>query len=415
MQRSRFTLPLALILAPCAAWAQGNPIGPEFRVNTYLTSAQRSPSVASDASGNFVVVWTSYAQDGSSFGVFGQRFDSGGAPMGPEFRVNTYTAGVQYDPAVASDPVGNFVVVWQAFDQDGSSGGVFGQRYASSGSALGGEFRINTYTTYSQSYPSVALDGSGNFLVVWASPNPNPASKDIYGQRYAASGAALGSEFRVNTALGSTRPSVAADDSGNFVVVWMGDDFSIWGVFGQRYAGTGAPLGSEFRVNTYTTDFQLQPSVASDPAGNFVVVWLSYSTAAGHDGIYGQRYAASGLPLGSEFRANSYFTPNAPTFPMVALDSAGDFVVTWNNFNQDGSFDGVFGQRYGGTGAPLGSEFRVNTFTPDFQTKAVVATDAAGDFVVVWESRYQDGSSDGVFAQRFRPMVPVALTGFEVE
>jgi hypothetical protein len=264
----------------------------------------------------------------------------------------------------------------------------------------------------------VAIDGSANFLVVWASPNLDPSSTDIYGQRYAGSGAPLGSEFLVNSATNDaqTRPSVAADGSGNFVVVWMGNDFTVWDVFGQRYAATGAPLGSGFLVNTYTTDFQLQPAVASDPAGNFVVVWRSYTMGGGmHEGIYGQRYAVSGVPLGPEFRANSYLPPIAPSYPMVALDAAGDFVVTWNNFSAYGPGDGVFAQRYAGGGDPLGPEFRVNTFPQDWQTAAVVAADAVGDFVVVWQSGYQDGSSDGVYAQRFRPIVPVALTGFEVE
>ena len=84
--------------------------------------------MASDSSGNFVVVWESNNQDGSSSGVFGQRYDSTGAALGPEFRVNTYTTDLQRFPAVASDSSGNFVVVWKSY-QDGSNYDVFGQRY----------------------------------------------------------------------------------------------------------------------------------------------------------------------------------------------------------------------------------------------------------------------------------------------
>jgi hypothetical protein len=90
------------------------PLGPEFRVNTYTTGLQWFPSVAADTSGNFVVVWSSDGQDGSSWGVFAQRYASSGFPVGPEFRVNTYTTSPQggsFDIAVASDPSGNFVVV----------------------------------------------------------------------------------------------------------------------------------------------------------------------------------------------------------------------------------------------------------------------------------------------------------------
>jgi hypothetical protein len=120
---------LALVLFPRAASAQGDPLGPEFRVNTYTTDAQYRPSVAADPSGNFVVAWMSSLQDGSNYGVFGQRYASSGAPLGSEFRVNTYTTGIQSGPAVTSDASGNFVVVWQSYLQDGSDLGVFGQRY----------------------------------------------------------------------------------------------------------------------------------------------------------------------------------------------------------------------------------------------------------------------------------------------
>src|SRR5206468_5304115 len=144
----------------------GTPLGPEFRVNTYTTNFQGGSSIASDSVGNFVVVWVSEFQDGSSFGVFGQRYASSGAPLGPEFRVNTYTTNYQGFPSrVASDTSGNFVVVWSSYTQDGSDQGIFGQRYASSGTALGSEFRVNTYTTNSQGYPSVAADLAGNFVV----------------------------------------------------------------------------------------------------------------------------------------------------------------------------------------------------------------------------------------------------------
>jgi hypothetical protein len=86
-------------------------------------------SVASESSGNFVVVWESSYQDGSNYGVFGQRYDSTGEPLGPEFRVNTYTLHAQDIPAVASDSSGNFVVLWGSYSQDGWGYGVFGQRF----------------------------------------------------------------------------------------------------------------------------------------------------------------------------------------------------------------------------------------------------------------------------------------------
>jgi hypothetical protein len=59
-----------------------------------------------------VVTWSSYAQDGSGLGVYARRYPSPLAAPGPEVQVNTYTTFSQLQPAVAVDSAGNLVVVW---------------------------------------------------------------------------------------------------------------------------------------------------------------------------------------------------------------------------------------------------------------------------------------------------------------
>jgi len=413
---------VALTVLPVAVWSQGNPVGPEFRVNTYTTNQQSNPVVAADSAGNFVVVWRSLAQDnGVGNGVFGQRYDGSGAPVGPEFRVNTYVFASQSLPAVAVDGSGNFVVVWMSYTQDGSNWGVFGQRYASSGAALGPEFRANTYTTGAQAAPWVASDPSGNFVVVWQGDGQDGSSYGVFGQRYASSGAPLGPEFRLNTysTASQSLPRVASDSSGNFVVVWRSDtqDGSVGGISGQRYASSGAPLGPEFRANTFTTGDQFRPDVSSDSSGNFVVVWVSPQDGGG-TGVFGQRYDSTGAPVGPEFRVNSYTTSNQgypQGYPSVAVDPSGDFVVVWGSSGQDGSGTGVFGQRFAGSGTPSGPEFLATTYTTNDQFRPFAAADPAGRFVVVWASDGQDGSTYGVFGQRYAPIVPVELMHLSIE
>jgi hypothetical protein len=413
---------LLLLFVPRSASPQGAPLGSEFRVNTYTTGDQGRSSVASDPSGNFVVVWDSAAQDGSYIGVFGQRYDSSGAPLGPEFRVNTYTTGSEYLPAVATDSSGNFVVVWTGFAQDGSYAGIFGQRYAGSGAPQGPEFRVNTYTTGAQRRPSVASDPAGNFVVVWTdTAQEDGSSYGVFGQRYASSGAPLGPEFRVNTYTTNEQsyPTVATDSSGNFVVAWnsrlQSPDTSGYGVFGQRYASSGAPSGPEFRINTFTTGSQGRPSLAADASGNFVVVWNSYAQEGPGTAfdVFGQRYASGGAPIGSEFLVNTV-TASSQYASAVAGDSSGNFVVTWMSV-QDGSSYGIYAQRYASSGSAVGPEFRVNTYTTDLQGYPAVAADPAGDFVVVWQSYGQDGSYLGVYGQRYGQIVPVELMRFGVE
>jgi nitrate reductase NapAB chaperone NapD len=399
---------------PGVALPQGAPLGPEFRANTYTTSNQEEPSVAADALGNFVVVWQSYGQDGLGYGIFGQRYASSGAPLGPEFQVNTYTPFKQKQPAAAADASGDIVVVWATEPNDQ----VFGQRYASSGAPLGSEFQVNSYSLNYTNRPSVAADAAGNLVVVWQSSTQDGSNYGVFGQRYASSGAPLGSEFRINTYTtdDQTYPSVAADTAGNFVVVWQSrdQDGSDYGVFGQRYASSGSPLGPEFRVSTHTTYFQGSPVVAANGSGDFVVVWHSATQDGSGRGVFGQRYASSGAPLGSEFRVNTYTTAYQGG-PIVAEDASGSFVVVWQSQGQDGSQYGIFAQRYLSSGAPLGPEFRVNTYTTAYQGSPFVAADPSGNFVVVWRSDGQDGSGKGIFGQRYGQIVPLELIGFDVE
>jgi len=391
-------------------------VGAEFQVNTYTTNKQLSASVAADADGDFVVTWSSDTQDGSQYGVFGQRYTSAGATVGAEFQVNTYTTQQQGGAVVAAAIDGDFVVVWQS-DQDGDGYGVFGQRYTSAGAAVGAEFQVNTYTTGPQLFPAVAADADGDFVVIWESYSQDGSHQGVFGRRYTSAGATVGAEFQVNTYTTGIQgsPAVVADADGDFVVVWdsapysgpSGQDGSLDGVFGQRYTSAGAAIGDEFQVNTFTTGNQLLDGVAADVDGDFVVVW-SYRGAGDIAGVFGQRYTSAGAAVGGEFQVNTY-TTNKQLSASVAADADGDFVVVWTSgdpfnaaFGQDGSQYGVFGQRYASTGAAVGAEFQVNTYTTGAQAIPAVAAAADGAFVVVWSSsNAQDGSVEGLFGQRF--------------
>ena len=392
---------LTMGLATTAS-AQGLPIGSEFQINTYTSNGQYSPRVAKDAAGNFVVVWYSSHQEGDNNGVFGQRFSSSGARLGTEFQVNTYTTNNQSYPAVASDAAGDFVVVWQS-DQDGSGRGIFGQRFDSAGAPLGTEFQVNTYTTSGQDYPMVASDAAGNFLVVWQSFQDGDG-EGVFGQRYDSTGNTVGTEFQVNAYTSGNQgfPVVAIGPTGSFVVIWAdSEQDSGLGVFGRRFSSTGTPLGTDFQVNTYTTGNRQYPTLASDAAGNFVVAWQSYGQDGDSDGVFGQRFSSNGAAVGTEFQVNSY-TTGRQKYPGVAADADGNFVVVWESRNQDGDDYGVFGQRFSNTGSRLGTEFQVNTYTTSFQGGFPIGVaDAAGGFVVVWASDTEDGSREGIFGQRF--------------
>jgi methionine-rich copper-binding protein CopC len=265
---------------------------PEFLVNTWTTYSQGYPRAASFSDEGFLVVWQSWTQDGSDFGVYGQRFDKDGNKVGLEFQVNTWTTGDQQYPSVAALSDGGFVVVWESVGQDRNGYGVYGQRFDKDGNKVGLEFQVNTWTTGDQRYPSVAALSDGGFVVVWESVGQDGSGYGVYGQRFDKNGGKLGDEFRVNTWTIDCQwfPSIASLADGGFVVVWesVGQDGDGYGVYGQKFDKDGKEVGSEFQVNTWTIDYQWFPSIASLAKGGFVVVWQSLGQDGGGNGVYGR-------------------------------------------------------------------------------------------------------------------------------
>ena len=160
-------------------------VGNEFLVNSTTADTQRFPAVAIAPGGDFVIAWDSLNQDGTGYGVYAQRYNAAGAAQGSEFVVNTFTTSDQQYPVVASDIAGNFVIAWQSHSQDAAfSVGVYAQAYAASGATIGSQFRVNTTTTSDQSYPSIAMDREGDFVVVWTDYQLDGNVQGVFAQRY---------------------------------------------------------------------------------------------------------------------------------------------------------------------------------------------------------------------------------------
>ncbi|OYD96612.1 hypothetical protein CDG76_07505 [Nostoc sp. 'Peltigera membranacea cyanobiont' 210A] len=383
----------------------------EFKVNTYTNNNQINPAVAMDADGDFIISWTGNAQDGSGGGVYAQRYNSTGVAVGGEFQVNTNTNGNQLNSTVAIDADGDFVISWQS--QDGSSYGVYAQRYNNAGVAQGGEFQVNASTNNNQVNPTVAMDTSGNFVISWQSSGQDGSSYGVYAQRYTSAGLAIGGEFQVNTHTQGSQynPTIAVDATGDFVISWQSyyQDGSYLGIYAQRYTSAGLAIGNEFQVNTHTQGSQYNPTVAMDGTGDYVISWQSYGQDGSGDGIYAQRYNSSGLAQGVEFKVNTHTEGNQYN-PTVAMNADGDFIISWTSDSQDGSGDGIYAQRYNSTGVAIGGEFQVNTYTNNKQINPTIAMDATGDFIISWQSNGQDGSGYGIYAQLNNSGAPPTIT-----
>ncbi len=386
------------------ARAQAPVFSPEFQVNSYTTGAQYGATAANlGPAGNFVVTWNDASgADGDGYGVRGRIFDVTGTPLGGEFPVNAIGTHEQGLARVASNANGDFVVTWTDGGTSPTGGyQVYARRFNSSGTPQGGNISVNTYTTNNQGRSSVALDSSGNFVVVWQSFGQDGADNGVFGQLFDSAGAKVGVEFQVNQqTTGAQRdPRVARRPSGEFLVVWRSPQDAQGGaVMARRYAANGTPGGGEFQVNTMELGYQYDPDPAYFSDGSAIVVWTSYGQDGSGGSVYGQRLDAAGGFLGPEFNVNTY-TTGFQGRAAVAVAPEGDFAIIWQSAGQDGSDFAVRAQHFDATGKRLGVELPVNAITTDLQAGASVTAQPNGQFVAVWDSVGADGSGSSIAAR----------------
>ncbi|WP_050808298.1 beta strand repeat-containing protein [Asticcacaulis biprosthecium] len=208
--------------------AVGVAVGPPVLINTYTTSTQQLPQVASADGGGFITVWASNGQDGSSYGIYGQVFDSAGARVGVEFRLNTTTLGSQNVPDITALDNGNFAVVWQSNGQDGSSWGAYLQIIDSAGTLVGGEIQIADETIGSQSQVKVTSDGDTIFLT-WSGIDAE-GDTNLFTRNF---------ETTTSAPADDNANVLTGDDLANFIDGLGGDDL-IDGANGQDTLTGGA-------------------------------------------------------------------------------------------------------------------------------------------------------------------------------
>ena len=385
--------------------ADGVAQGSAFRVNppTLVQGDQLAPAVAMDTDGDFVITWSSYSYDDANdfdFAVYAQRYNNSGLAQGSAIRVNTTTLGDQKNSSIAMLDDGSFIVTWTGNAGGTQGNNIYARRFTATGGnpATGrtGEFLVNTtITAGNQQSSTIAVDGTGRFIVVWESEGAT--SFDIYAQIFDANGNAIGGQFQVNTnASGAQRhPSVAADDTGNFVITWTSGHSGNIDIYSRRFsinesdpAGYTAKDAADVRVNYTTTDTQQYSSVVMDANGNYTVTWTSDRGEGGFasNGIFARRFRADGTlypedaadPDRGEFLVNTYTTGDQ-SFSSIATNGSDKFILAWSSFDQSGDTGyGVYGQRYivptQPNNAPTDIGLSPSTVREDAALNAVVGT-----------------------------------------
>jgi hypothetical protein len=338
----------------------GRPTTGEIRLNGAEPAA--GARVAAGPAGEFMVVW-----NGESY-LTGRVYGPDGQPLGGEVRIARLT-DPRGEPAIVADPAGGFLVAWPDF---GSTtlhlpGSLLLQRLSARGTLVGNEILI----TRSGGGLRLAASPLGGFLMTWIESSGD-LEADVRALRLDALARPIGTaSLRVN--IDSVRhagyPQGAAPvfhADGGFSVVWSNFVFPGYpgteGLFARSYAADGTPAGDVVELRPGGSIANSAPAAVVLSSGAVVVLWYEEGRPEDLDGgLFGRLYDASWNPLGDDFRVNT-FTPDSQTGPAAAPDGSGGFLTAWTSGvepwvvdplppgweqkGQDGSYLGVFAQRF---------------------------------------------------------------------
>lgn len=332
------------------------------------------PQVAMDSDGNAIAVW---AQSGGIYA--NRRMVVGG--WGPAELI-----GNGADVQIATDGAGNAVAVWMW--SDGIRNNIWANRYVI-GIGWGAATLIETDNAGDAAAPQVAIDSAGNAVAIWS--QFDGARDNIWANRYVAGGAWGAATLVETDNAGSAGSSqVAMNDAGNAVAVWLQSDGVRNNLWANRY-DVGVGWGTATLIEVDDAGSALSPQLTMDGAGNAVAVWAQNDGT--RDNIWANHYLV-GIGWGTATLGETGNAGNASN-PQLAVDSTGDAVVVWSQF--DGTLSSIWANGYWlgvgwGTAEPLSSS-AINAVSPR------VAVNGAGRAITLWRQRASFAAPWGIWAR----------------
>ncbi|MDX1409979.1 MAG: hypothetical protein R3330_17640, partial [Saprospiraceae bacterium] len=299
-------------------------------------------------------------------------------------------------PAIAMDQAGNAMVVWR--QTDNGTDEVMFRRYDAIADAWVPSSSLDS-SAYGISEPDVAMDSSGNALVVWNSQLYENGS--YYLQVFARYWSADTESWSVTKQISSDdiegffNPRIGFDDSGNAIAVWIrepADSNDPDALVYNRYNTGGGSWGSPVEAFDIEKDRYEPLDMAVDAQGNAIVVWVNADDSYLPDAVNSVQASRFDTVTGNwsvPLRLDSYNAPGEAHDPQVIFDVEGNAHVAWwrDRRTEPRIFGQVFANRYDAeTGGWNTSAMRILGARDDDEGRfPALAVNEAGEAVMTFE------------------------------
>jgi hypothetical protein len=241
---------------------------------------------------------------------------------------------------IATDGAGNWVAVWRAGDLGDDDTRILVSRSTDAGASWSPAASLNPSAPVGidELDPQIAADGTGTFVAAWSSGNPQQGDRDVLVSRSTDGGVTWSSpvNLSVNASIypEQRNPEVATDGAGNWLIVWFAISTSEECLLISRSTDGGATWSDPVpRSGQDEFGYDHHVEVATDGAGTWVMAWCG--SAFGDDlDVLVSRSTDGGVTWSDATWVNS----SAPNDAGLAnqdsarlyTDGAGMWIVLWD-------------------------------------------------------------------------------------
>jgi hypothetical protein len=225
------------------------------------------------------------------------------------------------------------------------------------------------------SWPYIVVSKTGTALVMWV--DLRNGRNDLYGQLYGINNKPIGSNFLINNAankLALWGHCAAADNSGNFLIMWINSNFKI---SLQRIDAQGNLIGSNYTINSTSSNITY-PAIQFEKNGNYAISWHSDSQ------YYARILDSSGQSITGDIliEGNTKYSYSNS----IIADSSGNFGFAYSA-QKSGKLS-IYFKYFTGLGAQIGNELKITSDTlSGISVMPLLISSKNGNILVSWQQQ----------------------------